>query len=328
MQFQTLLTTLAVVLLLCSCSNIAPVIPTAQREEVRAVVFLQGFSSSLHTTRDPAGEESPNPACPGGTFGCVRRTLAAHGLDERNFLKFSYTGGRIDGRDWRPNGYACEQVTGQSLEASVATLDEMLRLYAAAQAPRRVAYTLIGHSYGGLVAFRAVERALAANAPFTLRDVITLDSPLNGGSLAVVSTWIKEHVAAGPSGTGTPAPDIKSAIVRCTGAPENCLAGPAADEVAALARNSLATAARNLALVERAKAAGIGIHALGSLDDLVYLVDPQTQVIPNASTVRLFRLGNGLREVLVCAAQTLDPLGHSRIHYLDDSLAVLVTLLA
>lgn len=308
--------------------TLAPSTAPSAPQEVRAVVFLQGFSSSLDTVRDPAGEESPNPACAGGTFGCLRTALRGKGYAQREFLKFSYAGGRMEGREWRPNSYACEDVAGRSLQDSVAALDSMLRLYAAAHAPQRVAFTLVGHSYGGLVAFRTLERALEAGAPYILRRVVTLDSPLNGGSLAVVSTWIKEHVAAEPNGTGTALPGISSAIVRCTGASEACLEGPAADEVAELARNPLGATARNAALTERAKAVGIRIHTLGSLDDLVYLVDPHTQVVPNASTVRLLRLGNGLRAVLVCSAQSVDPLGHGRVHDMQESLTLIASLVA
>jgi pimeloyl-ACP methyl ester carboxylesterase len=177
---------LALLLLMLASGSAARCYPPG----TRVVVFLQG----LYTSYEPGGETMFDP---------MKKAFVEAGYDPAQLLHYSYAGGAFsaDGA-WQPNGYVCA-TTDQSIEASIAHLETLLRGYR--QRHEHAHFTLVGHSLGGYIAYRAAV-ADAARTPeqrLQIEAVVTLDAPLMGLSadkkLAIdLIDCAKTYAAAAP----------------------------------------------------------------------------------------------------------------------------------
>lgn len=217
------------------------------------VVFIQGVG-----TRLSGGDEEPNPDCPispvvgGGTFACLKQalTLGPYSYSSNDFLEYSYKGGEVvDGR-WAATDYDCHDIGQNTLRDDALTLHSMLGRYAEAHSDLWTQFVLVGHSFGGLVAFTGLQdESLNREMPYRVRAVITLDSPLKGVSAPTIDAW----------------PNFVQ---------EPCFVTPLTgfDELREMASDRSETVARQGAIADAAAAAGISLYTLGNLDDCMYRV--------------------------------------------------------
>ena len=106
-----------------------------------------------------------------------------------SFAFFSYRGSDVRGCASVPTPYSPED-TAQSLDASVALFITTLQ---ALQSSCPADIAVVGHSLGGLIAFRALGERPNAR----VKSVITVDSPLGGSPLASSTACIELGFCAG-----------------------------------------------------------------------------------------------------------------------------------
>lgn len=221
-----------------------PVAPVARR----VVLFIQGIGTSLINDT-----EGPNPDCPvlvsklvtTGTFSCIKETLVVfqfYGMGD--FLNYSYNAGRIRGGRWTPNDYECQDIDRATLPAKARLVHATMRMYAQAHPAQRLDFTLVGHSYGGLVGFATIE-ALSPDDRFSVSSVIALQSPLGGVPYPVLEHW--------PS---------------LLGERGECFVG--FEELREMADDSEGTSLWHTALLQKAGRLGIKVSSWGNRDDCVY----------------------------------------------------------
>ncbi len=137
----------------------------------RVVVFMQGVYSEYDPRWDGTKYEP---------YRDMKAAFVAAGYDDAVLLDFSYRGGTVDEDGlWRPDLYTCG-VTDRRADDNAIIVENMLRAYRAKHPQAH--FTLVGHSLGGYVAYRAGVRD-AARAPeerLEIDAVVTLDAPLLG----------------------------------------------------------------------------------------------------------------------------------------------------
>lgn len=114
-------------------------------------------------------------------WGPLRGLLADRGYSGADVIEFSYGGGGFDALGlWSPRAATpCQNMSTGSFDV----LDRMLSDLAAARPDDRI--VLVGHSFGGLVAFEQLGRVLGDRPPSwsdRLASLVTFDSPLGGVS--------------------------------------------------------------------------------------------------------------------------------------------------
>jgi len=204
---------------------LAAVAPRASAQEAASsplvVVLLAGYGSNL------TGAEI--------VFGPLRRALANRAPDV-TFVQYSYTGTTFSGCASTPSFYRASD-TAQDIEVSKRVLRETLDALKGACDVDRI--VVVGHSLGGLVALQA----LGEQAVPGVTDVVTVDSPLGGVPVALLSTCID---------TGF------------------CADGPIVDYLAGLYAAGAGTAVDNAAWEGALAAAETRVTAWGNLSDCYY----------------------------------------------------------
>ena len=144
----------------------------------KVIVFLEGIGTNL--TTNEISRLRADCVANDLFFGGIKFALKEKGFTCDDFLHFSYNGGVVNRQgNWQTTPYACSD-TGQKLQTSVGQLYTMLRSYRKIYPDKE--FILVGHSLGGVVAIRTVERALANTShglASAIHSVITIDSPLN-----------------------------------------------------------------------------------------------------------------------------------------------------
>jgi pimeloyl-ACP methyl ester carboxylesterase len=129
----------------------------------------------------------------------------------------------------------------------------MLQLYASAHPEDDVEFTLIGHSLGGLVALHGVYDALSSGGMnYTIRAVITVDSPLRGSPIWDTESWPYIGDALG----------IEN--------PMDCLNGRPIGELNEMDADQVGTLLWNQGFVQLAHAFNVQVHTLGNAQDCLY----------------------------------------------------------
>jgi len=160
-------------------------IPTPGPSDARKIViFVQGYASCL-TDGSEYGESCGSDAGDEEPFGKIKQELREVGFAEGDFLEFSYKDVKVKKRtgEWVPANYGCQDVTAHKYDRPAKQLLKAVRQLKEAK-PNYQIY-LVGHSFGGLVAFQAMaqainERGLEDRSALPMAGVITIDSPLNG----------------------------------------------------------------------------------------------------------------------------------------------------
>jgi len=145
------------------------------KPDTRVVIFMQGIYTSLDEggTQGTLVEEH--------RFETLKAAFGESGYPDERLLDFSYAGGEVVLGAWRPKDYRCTR-TDRLAAQHVATLEAMLRDYRADHPDAH--FTLVGHSYGGYIAFLAAARdaTRADGDKLDISAVVTLDAPLKGVS--------------------------------------------------------------------------------------------------------------------------------------------------
>lgn len=170
------------------------------------------------------------------SFAPLKSLLLTQGYSANDLLTFSYAGGELNGLgEYAPAYYDCSW-TRLGIERTYAQLRSFLQAYARMRPD--VSFVLVGHSFGGLLAFRALE-----DSDLPVSKVITIEAPLNGIS------WPKEQWAQVLTGCETAWSNGSIADVAK-------MAGPAR--------------AQNRETVARATERGVTVVTVGNADDCYY----------------------------------------------------------
>ncbi len=209
--------------------------PTAPANPPSVVLLVAGYSSTL--------------AAAGQQFAPLQAALLAR--DPRTaFVFFSYQGSSVQGCGSTPTPYSATD-TAQSLAASEALLQSLLQSLMASCGAR---VAVVGHSLGGLVAFRTSSDQPASR----VFDVVTVDSPLGGAPASSINLCID---------TGF------------------CAAGAVVDDLAELFSNWPQTETDNAARDARIRSVGTRLSAWGNESDCLYYVTLCTTFASNALSV-------------------------------------------
>ena len=146
------------------------------KPNTRVVIFMQGLYTSLgdRGTQGTLVEDH--------RFETLKAAFAARGYPDERLLDFSYAGGELVLNGiWKPANYRCARTDRRAAD-HLAVLEQMLRDYRGIH--RDAHFTLVGHSYGGYIAFLAAERdaARTGKEKLDIDVVVTLDAPLKGVS--------------------------------------------------------------------------------------------------------------------------------------------------
>lgn len=229
--------------------------------DTRVVIFIQGVYTDLDSdgTQPSYVEEH--------RFDALKDAFVAAGYDDAVLLDYSYNGGTVTSRGvWRPDDYSCEDTDRPALE-NIAYLEQMIEDYR--DEHEGAHFTLVGHSFGGYLAFLAGAREATRDNDdlLDIDVVVTLDAPLLG-----VSADKK----------------IVIDLVSCEKTYES-----GAELVAA--RNNAATPALRAQQAGAMAAAGIRLATLGNANDCLYnpgpcaggdwVDDRPTQFLPDQATL-------------------------------------------
>jgi pimeloyl-ACP methyl ester carboxylesterase len=151
------------------------------------------------------------------------------------FVFFSYVGSHVQGCTSTPTPYSATD-TAQSLMSSQAVLQSLLQSLMASCANR---IAVVGHSLGGLVAFRTLSDQPSAH----VFDVVSVDSPLGGAPASAINLCVDAGF---------------------------CAAGAAADDLGHLQSNWPQTTQDNASRDSRIVAAGTRMSAWGNESDCLY----------------------------------------------------------
>jgi pimeloyl-ACP methyl ester carboxylesterase len=187
-------------------------------------------------------------AAAGQQFAPLQAALLAR--DSRTaFVFFSYVGSSVQGCGSTPTPYTPTD-TAQSLAASEAAFQALVSSLLAGCGDR---VAVVGHSLGGLVAFRTLSDQPASR----VFDVVTVDSPLGGAPGSSVNLCID---------TGF------------------CTAGAVVDDLAQLYAGWPKTTADNAAREARIRSAATRLSAWGNDGDCLYYVTLCTTIAAGALT--------------------------------------------
>ncbi len=163
--------------------------PTPVVKAHKVVIFVQGYASCLTKGQETGPSCDPNGANP---FEPIKQELRNVGFTNSDFIEFSYTNNHVDKNgNWVTKDYGCTDVTNQSYKQPAKDLLDTIKDYKKAH-PNYQIY-VIGHSFGGLVAFQALgqeidRRGLNDRSPLPIAGLVTIDSPLNG----IRRDWLRE----------------------------------------------------------------------------------------------------------------------------------------
>ena len=234
----------------------------------RVVVFMQGLYSSYDAGGTVETGIEPH------TFQTLKQAFVAKGYDPAKLLDFSYAGGTVSADGvWHPKPYDCA-ITDRLADLNLQPLEQMLRDYRAKHP--KAHFTLIGHSYGGYLAFiEAVRESQRADADkLDIDVVVTLDAPLSGVSA-----------------------DKKTVIDLSSSCVKTYEAGAELVE----ARQDPTTPATRATQATNIAHAGIRLATLGNNNDCLYALpkcigsgidDTSTQFIPQAAFTRAYDISS------------------------------------
>jgi pimeloyl-ACP methyl ester carboxylesterase len=230
-----------------------------------AAIFLSGLSTSLST-----GERYHS------VFGPIAGFLRDHGVPESNLMSFGY--GRAafgpDGQ-WVPTPFGASATWTSTIQVDAENLDHQVADYLSAN-PNTDLY-LVGHSQGGLIAlaYLATLKVHGWTLPAGGRvGIVTLDAPLGGLGDPGPTPTLSLSNACGPDpSVFCPASvaDMLALADPGTGSP----AGATASIERAIFR--ISPGVSNQALADDAATHGIGVLALGNVQDHIYLSYGHTQ---------------------------------------------------
>ncbi len=196
--------------------------PSTPGGPASVVVLVAGYGSDL--------------AVASQQFAPLQAALLAR--DARTtFVFFSYVGSQVQGCASTPARYSSMD-TAQSLVSSEKLMRTLLDTLAASCNAR---IAIVGHSLGGLVAFRTVSDAPSNR----VSDLLAVSSPLGGAPLATSNLCIDVGL---------------------------CAPGPVVDELGQLFAASPQTATDNAARDSRIRATGTRVSAWGNDSDCLYYV--------------------------------------------------------
>ena len=135
---------------------------------------MQGLYSSYDTNGTVETGIEPH------AFDTLKQAFVAKGYDPAKLLDFSYAGGTVSADGvWHPAPYDCE-ITDRTSDDNLKPLEQMLRDYRTKHP--KVHFTLVGHSFGGYLAFlEGVRESQRSDADkLDIDVVVTLDAPLGG----------------------------------------------------------------------------------------------------------------------------------------------------
>jgi pimeloyl-ACP methyl ester carboxylesterase len=231
--------------------------PWDRASQLAAYARATGGPATCGSTPTPAGQSTvvvlaagygSDLAVAGQQFAPLQAAMLAR--DARtSFVFFSYLGSNVQGCASTPTAYSATD-TAQSLAASTHVMQSLLQTLAAA-CPDRIA--VVGHSLGGLVAFRTVSDQPTPR----VSNVVTVDSPLGG----------------------VPASDSNLCID--TGF---CAAGPLVDDLSYLFSDWSRTTADNQSRDARIRSTGTQLSAWGNTSDCLYYAQLCTQFLALAGS--------------------------------------------
>jgi pimeloyl-ACP methyl ester carboxylesterase len=195
-----------------------------QREGSRTkVLFIGGLDSHLQRVSTQS-------------FRPLQSLLQAEGYSTSDLITFSYAGGELNGLgEYTPAFYDCSW-TRLGIERTYAQLKAFLTAYGRMRPD--VSFVLVGHSFGGLLAFRALE-----DPELPVSKVVTIEAPLNGIS------WPKAQWA--------------QLFTGCETAWDN-------GSITDVAKMAGPTRARNRETVAKATERGVTVVTVGNADDCYY----------------------------------------------------------
>lgn len=178
---------------------------SGQRRQV--VVYLSGITSHYSSNTSESDDSKQ-----------VRTKLRAAGIDFYTLL-FSYTGGNMSGKgEWVPGQYSCSQ-TFNSLESSTEHLRSLMRSYS--EHYPGVDFVVMGHSLGGVVAWKTITQGLDLTANNSrIAVVMTMGSPINGVSYAP-AFWYENMCSARDARSTTDATRIAASLESMPSKEEN-----------------------------------------------------------------------------------------------------------
>jgi pimeloyl-ACP methyl ester carboxylesterase len=101
-------------------------------------------------------------------FNDLKAELVRRGYNSRDLLFFSYRGGYVNGLgEYAADGYTCSELGGDDYGRVTRFLSNYKEMRP------DVSFALVGHSYGGLVAYETI-----GTPSLPVSSVVTVDSPL------------------------------------------------------------------------------------------------------------------------------------------------------
>ncbi len=156
--------------------------PTPVVKAHKVVIFVQGYASCLTNGQEVGPSCDASGANP---YALIKNELRNNGFTDNDFIEFSYTGNSVDKNTqrWVSKDYGCTDVTNQSYKQPAKDLIDTIRDYKKTHPSYQI--YVIGHSFGGLVAFQALaqeidRRGLNDRSTLSIAGLVTIDSPLNG----------------------------------------------------------------------------------------------------------------------------------------------------
>ncbi len=194
----------------------------------RKVLLIAGMDSSLTSSVD--------------VFSDVLAALLREGFKTQDVFHFSFAGGLLNGLgEYKPDEYECA-----SLRLGMEPARDRLRKLLSAYQHERpdVRWTIVGHSFGGLLAFESLR-----DQALPVRQVIAIDAPLHGVSTAK-SLWAR-------------------LLPPCDGSTFSRIP----DDLELRGRDPRSRQANSVVVVE-ARARGVSVVTVGNLNDCLYNPGP------------------------------------------------------
>jgi hypothetical protein len=233
--------------------------PVAAADAPRFAILIDGLCSEL-----PAATALTSAFT--GADGLAAR-LAADGWPADSIVGFSYQGGTVDANGlWQPAPYSCADSRDRGLASDALLLERQVD--ALATAHPGAAFSLIGFSQGGAVAYAFLARYAAADgwalpAGGHLAAVATLDSPLGGLPFVDVLCSVSPETCGGSSPSPTSSLADFAAIW-------NAGSGHPAGADRSIAARIGQGSASNQALGGAAAAHGVSVLTVGNVRDWLY----------------------------------------------------------